>query len=568
MSDLLRRVHESPDDVLARRPPAPADDGDWTDVTTSEFLADVRAIAGGLRASGVSPGDRVLLLSSTHYDWTLVDYAIWYAGAVTVPVYPSTNAPTLTTMIVDCDPALAIVDTVERATLVRECAPDLDVVVLDDAGRERLTSSPATFPPLAEPDDPATIIYTPGTTGDPRGCVLTHRALLASARALSDELAAVFSPLGRTLFVTPLPHVFARVLQIACVRGGVTFAHTRGAPLLVDDLRAVRPTFLAGVPRLFERLYTRASQQAAVEGRARAFERATQVAIAYSRALDSGGPGLRLRTQHTVYDRLVYGGLRATLGDACRIAIAGGAPLGDRLGHFFRGIGMPILEGYVLTETAGAVTMNRPAKQRLGTVGEPLPGVETRIEDDGELMIRSGQLMSGYWHAADATASALTDGWLHTGDLAEQSDDGVITILGRKREVIVTAGGKQIVPTVLEDRIRAHPLIDHVVVVGDGQPFAAALVTLDPEGLESWMTRTGKRMDLDDVVDDSDLRGAVKVAIEQANRTVSPAEAVRRFVVLPTRWTEAGGELTPSLKLRRDVVVRQHRNEIEALFGF
>lgn len=573
LSDLLRRVHADAEDVVMRRPSAgrtgsdPSVGGQWSDVRTADFLAEIRALAGGLRAHGVTAGDRILVLAHTRYEWTLVDYAIWYVGGVSVPVFPATDPETLRSILTDARPRLALADTADHQAAIRACAPDLPLLPIDELGLAALADSPALFPPDSEPDDPATIVYTAGTTGQPRGCVLSHRSLLAAASSLSEALPELFSPGGRTLVVLPLPHVLARQLQVACVRAGVVFGHGRGVSNFTEDAAAVRPTFLVGVPRLFERIYTRASQQAAADGKARTFNRATETAIAISKARADGRRSLGLRARHALMERQVLGLLRESLGGACRYAICGGAPLGHRLGHFFRGAGVPILEGYVLTETAGLATVTRPRHQVIGSVGRPVPGVQTSVDDDGELLVRSPQLFDGYWGDPTATGNVLIDGWLHTGDLVEEASDN-LTVIGRKRELIVTAGGKEIIPTAIEDRISGHDLIDRVIVVGDGQPYLAALVTLDATGFAAWKDRTGKKGSIKDLADDPDLRGAVKVAIEQANRKVSPSEAVRKFVVLPQPWTVAGGHLTPSQKLRRDVVLRQNRSEIEHLFAF
>jgi long-chain acyl-CoA synthetase len=334
------------------------------------------------------------------------------------------------------------------------------------------------------------------------------------------------------------------------------------------DLESFRPTFVLAVPRVFENVFNIASQRATADGRAGAFGRAVGTAIASSRALEQGRAGPMLRLRHRVADRLVYGGVRESLGGRCRYAVSGGAPLGERLGHFYRGIGVTVLEGYGLTETTAAVTVNRPGALKIGTVGRPLPGVAVRVADDGELHVRGGQVFAGYWDDEEATREALgPDGWLRTGDIGEIDDEGFVRVTGRKREILVTAGGKNVSPTVLEDAVRAHPLVSQCLVVGDGRPFVAALVTLDAEAARAWARTHGASRHLAELAENSALRAEIQQAVDQANRKVSQAEAVRRFLVLPVDWTEEGGQLTPSLKLRRTVVLHQFRGDVEALYA-
>jgi long-chain acyl-CoA synthetase len=370
-----------------------------------------------------------------------------------------------------------------------------------------------------------------------------------------------------TLLFLPLAHVFARIIQVGAVKARVRLGHTSDVKHLTTDLGAFQPTFVLAVPRVFEKVFNTASQRATSEGRGGIFDRAADTAIAYSRALDKGRPSIALRTRHAVFSRLVYGKLRAALGGRCSFAISGGAPLGDRLGHFYRGIGFVVLEGYGLTETTAALTANRPDALKIGSVGQPLPGTEVRVADDGELLFRGGQVFAGYWGNDDATREVLErDGWFHTGDIGEIDDEGFVRITGRKKEILVTAGGKNVAPSVLEDRVRAHSLVSQCLVVGDGRPFIAALVTLDADALPAWCAAHDKTPDLALLVDDPDLRAEVQLAIDDANAAVSRAESIRKFVILPDDWTEEGGQLTPSLKLKRNVVVRELRAEISALF--
>ena len=370
-----------------------------------------------------------------------------------------------------------------------------------------------------------------------------------------------------TLLFLPLAHVFARIIQVACLKAGIRMGHTADIKNLLDDLAEFHPTFILAIPRVFEKVFNTASQRAVADGRGKIFGRAADVAIAWSRALESGRPSLRVRAEHRVFDRLVYAKLRAALGDQCSYAVSGGAPLGERLGHFYRGIGVNVLEGYGLTETTAAITANLPHAQKVGTVGRPLQGTGVRVADDGELLFRGGQVFAGYWRNDEATAAAKdANGWLHTGDVGEIDDEGFVRITGRKKEILVTAGGKNVAPAVLEDRIRAHHLVDQCIVVGDGQPFIAALVTIDPETLPAWAEAHGKSRKVADLLEDPELRGEIEAAVEEANKAVSKAESIRRFAILADVWTEEGGQLTPSLKLKRGVVMREHRDDVDALY--
>jgi long-chain acyl-CoA synthetase len=421
---------------------------------------------------------------------------------------------------------------------------------------------------VAGPDSAATIIYTSGTTGQPKGCVLTHGNFMFELGVTVDELHQLFDVEdASTLLFLPLAHVFARIIQIGAVKKRVRLGHSADVKNLLDDLATFRPTFILAVPRVFEKVFNTASQKAAADGRGRLFDLAADTAIAYSKALDMGRPRVILRVRHSVFDRLVYGKLRGALGGACRFAVSGGAPLGERLGHFYRGIGLVVLEGYGLTETTAAVTANRPSLTKIGTVGRPLPGTAVRVADDGELLVRGGQVFEGYWRNADATEEVLTpDGWLSTGDLGEIDDEGFVRVTGRKKEIIVTAGGKNVAPNVLEDRLRAHPLVSQCMVVGDGEPFIAALVTIDAEALGPWAEQRGKSGRVAGLTEDPDLIAEVQSAVDEANKAVSQAESIRRFRILPGDWTEETGYLTPSLKLRRSLVLREFRADVDALY--
>jgi long-chain acyl-CoA synthetase len=422
----------------------------------------------------------------------------------------------------------------------------------------------------AVPGDLATIIYTSGTTGRPKGCMLTHGNFMTELGVAVEELDELFADGAATLLFLPLAHVFARIIQIGAVKRRVRLGHSAQVQTLVRDLGDFQPTFVLAVPRIFEKIFNTASQKATAEGRGRLFDRAAEVAIAWSRGGEAGSPSLAVRAQHAVFSRVVYGRIRSALGGRCVYAVSGGAPLGERLGHFYRGIGLVVLEGYGLTETTAALTVNAPGAVKIGTVGRPLPGTTVRVADDGELLFHGGQVFVGYWGDDEATAQVLEDGWFHTGDLGEIDDEGFVRITGRKKEILVTAGGKNVAPAVLEDRLRAHPLVDQCMVVGDGRPFIGALVTLDREALAAWAEQHGKNRGADDLagmVDDPELRVAIDEAVDDANKAVSKAEAIRKYAVLPVEWTEEGGQLTPSLKLKRDVVMREHREDVAGLYG-
>jgi long-chain acyl-CoA synthetase len=555
---------------------------EWSDVTAAEFLDEVQAVAKGLVAAGVEAGDRVAILSKTRYEWTLFDYAIWFAGAVTVPIYETSSSEQIGWILEDSGARAIVAEGPDHLARVREARRSGDLAELqhvwslqdnavdvlgrlgsdisDDVLGQRRTT--------ATPQDVATLIYTSGTTGKPKGCMLTHGNFMFELGVAVDELADLFdTDDASTLLFLPLAHVFARIIQVGCVKSRAKMGHSADIKNLVTDLGEFQPTFILAVPRVFEKVFNSASQRATADGRGKIFDRAADVAIAWSRASDGKRVPVRLRAQHALFDRLVYGKLRQALGGSCTYAISGGAPLGDRLGHFYRGIGLTVLEGYGLTETTAALSANLPDATKIGTVGRPLPGTSVRVADDGELLFRGGQVFAGYWRNDEATTEAVDrDGWFHTGDVGEVDDEGFVRITGRKKEILVTAGGKNVAPAVLEDRLRAHALVDQCLVVGDGQPFIGALVTIDRETFPAWAEQHGKSADLDALIDDPDLVAAVQEAVDEANKAVSKAESIRKFTILPGEWTEEGGQLTPSLKLKRRVVMRESREEIEALY--
>ena len=556
-------------------------DGRWVDVTWRQFGEEVRGVAKGLVAAGVAAGDRVALQARTRYEWTVLDYAIWTAGGVVVPVYETSSADQVAWILSDSGATVAVVERDEHASAVesvRDQAPDLRAVyVIDDDAIGTLTVAGQDVPDseldarraTLSADSLATLIYTSGTTGRPKGCELTHRNFLFEIGNGITLLDRYINAESSLLLFIPLAHVLARVLEIGAIKNRTVIGHTPDVKHLVEDLGEFRPTFVLAVPRVFEKVYNSAKAKAEGDGKGRVFDRAARVAVDWSRAQDTGGPGLALRAQHALFDRLVYGKLRAALGGRCLGAISGGAPLGERLGHFFRGIGVPVFEGYGLTETTAAASVNHDDALRIGTVGRPLPGVAFAVADDGELLVRGGIVMRGYWANAKATEEAIdADGWFRTGDLGEIDADGFVRITGRKKEILVTAGGKNVAPAVLEDRLRAHRLVSQCIVVGDQRPFIGALITLDEEALPGWLKSKGKDKGLtaEQLTDDEDLLAELAAAVEDANKAVSHAEAIKKFRVLGTDFTEDNGMLTPSLKLKRSVVLREFDDEVEGLY--
>ena len=570
---------KSPDTVqFSRRTPE-----GWQDITCAQFRDEVTALAKGLIAAGVEPGERVALMSKTRYEWTLIDYAIWTAGAVTVPIYETSSAEQVAWILADSQAVACFVETPahqETVAQVRDRVPGLREVWQIDAGAlaELVTGGAAVDDAevtrrrrLPRADDVATIIYTSGTTGRPKGCVLTHRNLYSDIANAVPGLTALFHEGASTLLFLPLAHSFARLIQLGVVHARVRMGHLPDVKDLVATLGEFKPTFVLSVPRVFEKVYNTAKQRAHADGKGRIFDAADRTAVAYSEALERrGGPGLGLRIRHGIFDRLVYGRLRAALGGECHSAISGGAPLGARLAHFYRGVGLTVYEGYGLTETSPAVAVNLQHAIKIGTVGRPLPGVTVRLANDGEILIRGDLVFREYWNNPQATAEVLDeDGWFHSGDLGELDDDGFLKITGRKKEIIVTAGGKNVAPAVLEDRLRAHPLISQSMVVGDRQPFIAVLVTIDEEAWPVWLSEVGLPADsaVADMLEHPTLREHVQHAVDEANLAVSHAESIKVFRVLPRDWSEETGEITPSLKVKRNVVLKQYADEIAAIYG-
>jgi long-chain acyl-CoA synthetase len=571
-------------------------DAVWQDVTAREFCDEVAALAKGFIAAGIGEGDRVALLSRTRYEWTVVDYALWAAGAVTVPVYETSSAEQVEWILTDSEARAMVVETAAHLQAIAEVLRRMPTVrrvwLIENgpAGTQSLDALAAEGTRVSDHDlaqrrvsagagDFATIIYTSGTTGRPKGCEITHGNLLANARnAVRGPLSVVFdTPGASTLLFLPLAHSFARLIEVGVLEAGAVLGHTPDTRNLLPDLATFQPTFLLAVPRVFEKVYNGAEQQASESGvKGAIFHAAARAAIAWSSAFGTNdpasghGPGLALRAQHAVFDRLVYRKLRAAVGGQVRYSVSGGAALGERLGHFFRGAGITIIEGYGLTETTAAATVNRPGRNKIGTVGQPLPGGSVRIGDDGEILLSGLNRFVGYWHNEAATAEALTpDRWLRTGDIGELDGEGYLRVTGRMKELIVTAGGKNVAPAVLEDRVRAHPLVSQCLVVGDGRPYVAALITLDPEAVRTWLVRRNRPADtsLSHLTSDPDLIAELQAAVDDANKAVSRAESIRKFHVLDIDFTEESGYLTPSLKLRRNIVLKDFAGQIEALYS-
>ena len=582
---VFRRAAEQPQAVVLRRPSGSSGvSGVWSDVTASQFKDEVIAVAKGLVASGIEPGDRVALMSQTRYEWTLIDYAIWIAGAVTVPVYETSSAEQAEWILSDSGARACFAETASYGDIIgsfRDRVPalshlwqiDSDLDTLRAAGADVGDEVIAERAAAAGAADLATVIYTSGTTGRPKGCELTHENLLADVRnAFLGPLTVVAGTENPgTLLFLPLAHVFARIIQVGCIEGGIVLGHCGDLTALLPALAAFRPTFILAVPRVFEKVYNTAEQKAVSEKKGEIFGRAADAAIAYSRALDAPGrPPFGLRAQHALFDRLVYGKLRAALGGRAQYAVSGGAALSERLCHFFRGIGVTVLEGYGLTETTAAATVNRPDRNKIGTVGQPLPGVGIKIADDGEILISGKNVFPGYWHNEAATKEVFAeDGWFATGDVGELDEEGFLKITGRKKEMIVTAGGKNVAPAVLEDRLRSHALISQCMVVGDGKPFIAALITLDTDALGPWKERHGKPADaaVAALRDDPDLIADVQAAVDDANQAVSRAESIRKFRILDTDFTQEAGQLTVKLGIRRSVLLKDFADDIDALYS-
>jgi len=578
LSDLpVRNGTSRPRDVAFCKPSS----GTWLDVTNAEFLADVRALAKGLMAAGIGPGERVAIMSKTRYEWALSDFAIWTAGAVCVPIYETSAAQQVGWIVKDAGCAAVILETPTHAKVLAEVKGDLpelrDVWQIDAGGLDRLRESGQQITDEALEyrrsqvvrADVATIIYTSGTTGRPKGCQLTHDNFMALAENATESMKAVLDVEGSsTLLFLPLAHVFARFIEVICVHAGVRMGFNSDIKNLVADFGTFSPTFILSVPRVFEKIYNSAEQKAVSGGRGRIFKAAAATAIDWSQAQENGRPGAWLRARHAIFDALVYGKLRASLGGKVAYAVSGGGPLGPRLGHFYRGIGLTVLEGYGLTETTAPATLNTPDLIKIGTVGPPMPGVTIQIADDGEILIKGINVFAAYRNNETATKEALVDGWFHTGDIGELDDDAFLKITGRKKELLITAGGKNVVPAFLEDRLRAHPLVSQCVVVGDRRPFIGALITLDAEMLPAWAGNNSlPNLSLAEARTNGVVRAELMRAVDDANKAVSRPESIRKFAILAGDFTEDNGYLTPSLKLKRTLVMKDYASDVEELYA-
>ncbi|MFD7811748.1 AMP-dependent synthetase/ligase [Streptomyces sp. NPDC059785] len=565
--------------------------GQWRDVTAAEFRDEVLALAKGILAQGIRFGDRVAIMCRTRYEWTLFDFALWTIGAQVVPVYPTSSAEQVFWMLHDAQVSAVMVEHEDHAMTIATVVDRLPQLhrlwQLDVGAVQELYEAGAHLDDevvhrhrrAVTPESVATVIYTSGTTGRPKGCVISHANLMWEADTVIERYEPVFhSKRGdeaATLLFLPLAHVFGRMVEVAAIRGRVRFGHQPqlNAAALLPDLAAFRPTFFLAVPYIFEKVFNAARRKAEKEGRAGPFEKAVDVAVRYADAIEARawgvgpGPSAGLRMQHQVFDKLVYAKVRAAMGGRVKHAMSGGSAMDRRLGLFFAGAGVTIYEGYGLTESTAAATANPPERTRFGTVGQAIPGTTVHIADDGEIWLNGGNVFQGYLNDPKSTDAALHDGWLATGDLGSLDEDGFLTITGRKKEILVTSGGKSVSPGILEERVRDHPLIAQCIVVGNDRPYIAALVTLDGEAVEHWLQMRGKpRMTPAELVRDADLETEVRRAVVAANTLVSQAESIRTFRILAHQFTEEHGLLTPSLKLKRKAIENAYAKEVEALY--
>ncbi|MFI6169974.1 AMP-dependent synthetase/ligase [Nocardia sp. NPDC051052] len=577
--NVFRHAEQSPDAVLFN---VPNGSGGWRDVTATEFAKTVTGVAKGLIAAGIELGDRVAIMAPTRYEWAVLDFANWAVGGCTVAIYDSSAAEQAKWILQDSATKLLFVDSDKHRAIIDEidasALPDLkETLQIDKGVVDELISRGTDLDDQlvhdrrkqVNADSPATLIYTSGTTGRPKGVMLSHANLYAESRSDQIALGTFIRPGKKTLMFLPLAHVFARAVALVAFDAKVTVAHTSDWSTLVDQFGSYRPHFILSVPRVFEKVFNSAKQKAHDGGKGKIFDAAAETAIAWSESLDNGGPGLVLKLKHALFDKLVYSKLRTALGGQCDAAVSGGGPLGARLGHFFRGVGVTIFEGYGLTETTAAITVNTPENIRVGSVGKPIEGHGAKIAEDGELLLRGSVVFDGYWGNPDATKEAFQDGWFKTGDLGAIDADGFITITGRKKELIVTAGGKNVSPALLEDSLRSNALISQVMVVGDGQPFVAALITLDPEALPSWQKSHNVPEDtpIEKLIENPELVADIEAAVAETNKKVSHAEGIKKIRILPIDWTQETGELTPKLSLKRAVVMKQHADDVAKIYS-
>jgi long-chain acyl-CoA synthetase len=577
---LVERLAQTPDSVLFSLPTA---DGGWSPVTTREFYDQVIALAKGLVASGIQPGEKIGLMCKTRYEWTLIDFATWFAGAVLVPVYETSSPTQVRWNLSDSGAIAVILETPDHFARFDEVHPDLPAIrntwQIDLGDLDKLVAGGVGVPDeeierrrrLAIGSDIATLIYTSGSTGKPKGCVLTHSNFVETSRNAAVALnEVVLDPNGAStlLFITTA-HVFARFIAVLSVHAGVRVGHQPDTKQLLPSLNSFKPTFLLAVPRVFEKVYNVSEQKAEAGGKGKIFRSAADTAVAYSTAKEAGHVPFGLKLKFGLFDKLVYGKLRTAMGGNVKYAVSGSAPLGPRLGHFYHALGITILEGYGLTETTAPATVNLATKSKIGTVGPALPGVSVRLADDGEIQVKGVDVFKEYWKNPEATAEAFEGEWFKTGDIGSFDSEGFLTITGRKKEIIVTAGGKNVAPAALEDPIRANPLVGQVVVVGDKKPFISALVTLDPEMLPVWLNNNGEDagMSLEEACANPAVNAEVQRAIDAANENVSRAESIRKFTILTTELTEASGHLTPKLSIKRNVILDDFALQIESMYS-
>ncbi|HEY7628746.1 MAG TPA: long-chain fatty acid--CoA ligase [Ilumatobacteraceae bacterium] len=577
LAPLIERFQREPASVLAARRV-----GDqFVDVTVAEVFASVRRVAKGFIASGVQVGDRVALMSHTRLEWTILDYAILAAGGVTVPIYDTSSPDQIHWIIEDSGAVMCVVETPAMLADFEQIRPDLngcrEALVIDQGGIEELERRGVTMPDsdleariaTLDVDSIATIIYTSGTTGRPKGCMLTHGNLRINAAQVLDALGPELRPDDTGLLFLPLAHALTKGNALFDAAAGISLGFATDIAHLPEELQSFRPTTMAAVPRIFEKVYNTARNKATRERKGKIFDYASAVAIRWSRERTAGRIWPWTSVEHLLFDSLVYGKLRHAFGGRLRLCFSGGGPLGERLTHFFAGVGVQIYEGYGLTETSPTLTLNRPGAWRPGTVGRPLAGTSIRIADDGEILAKGPQVFPGYWHNDQATAEVFDDdGWFRTGDIGELDDDGYLRITGRKKELIVTAAGKNVAPALLEDHLRAHELISQAVVVGDARPFIAALITIDSTALPDWALVHGHHnVAPPDLIESADLRAAIQQAVDAANSTVSRPESIREFAILPRDLTIESGELTATLKVRRAVVEKLYADYIDRIYA-
>jgi long-chain acyl-CoA synthetase len=573
---ISERAHFEPERVIVSRP---LGDG-WQPVTAKAYEEEIKAVAKGLVANGVSFGDRVAIMAKTRYEWTVLDFAIWYAGAVPVPIYETSSAEQVEWILTDSSAVGIIVETPALAELVQPVLPSSckkvwnitynALATLTHEGKDVSEDEIAKRREKLKPETLATLIYTSGTTGKPKGVQLTHGNFLSECGNVVNGASDLFlKPGGSTLLFLPVAHVFGRMVQIGSITAGLHLAHCSDLTKLPSDLASFKPTFVLAVPRIFEKIFNGAEAKAQAAGKGKIFHKAAEVAIAYSKSLDSKKISPLLKLQHGLFDKLVYTKIRTGLGGRVEAAISGGAPLGERLGHFYRGAGIRVLEGYGLTETTAGATLNLTSAHRVGSVGKPIPGTTIKIAEDGEVLIKGPIVMQGYWQNDAANKEVFTsDGYFKSGDLGKIDDEGYLSIVGRKKELIVTAGGKNVAPAVLEDRLRSHPLISQCMVVGDNKPFIAALITIDPDAIKPWAVANKKEgASIADLAKDPTLQAVIQTAVDETNKAVSRAESIRKFTILPVDFTIPGGQLTAKLSVKRHVVSQQFAREIDELFA-